>query len=344
MASPDQKDGGGAQGSATPVAPKPRGSYVEELHVALVVALVVICVALGIVGWKLHPGSNGFQPVPQDVRVLVAGSGAGGIETLTQTGDSGATMKVSAFGGGSHFVPLRDSDEFTLLAGPQAAGAAAVQKGPGITLDGNPLRSASWAYIVLNPGDAQPCAAHAGYRSGSVAYPLSRPMPALVVPPLKDVSSVGDTVLPPGLCLHWDSAAPLNVSGPYLSARFPPVRGMSKDVPYTQEPQVGDLGAGSVRRVLSLHAGNTADFAIQSDPHPTVTVPTSWAWAIKDTPQVIQVAATNSSDAQRENNNAFYSGVLFGVVGGALISLITELVMPLHRRRRSSVRSINGSV
>lgn len=335
MASPDQKDGGGAQRSAPATTPKLRGSYVEELHVALVVALVVICVALGIVGWKLHPDSNGFQPVPQDVRVLVAGSGAGGIETLTQTAGSGATMKVSASAGGRGFVPLRDSDEFTLFAGPQAAGAASVSRGSGITLDGKHLPSAAWAYIVLNPGDAQPCSPHSGYRTGTVVYPFSPPMPALVVPPLKNLSSVGDSVPPPGLCVHWDSAAPLNVSGPYLSARFPPLRGMSKDVPYTQEPQVGDLGAGSVRRVLYLNAGNTADFAVQSDPHPTVTVPTSWAWAIKDTPQVIQVAATNSSDAQRENNNAFYSGVLFGVVGGALISLITELVMPLHRRRRS---------
>ncbi len=39
------------------------GGYLQELHVALVVALVVICVVLGVVGWELHPKSNGFQPV-----------------------------------------------------------------------------------------------------------------------------------------------------------------------------------------------------------------------------------------------------------------------------------------
>ena len=52
-------------------------------------------------------------------------------------------------------------------------------------------------------------------------------------------------------------------------------------------------------------------------------------WIIKDTPQVMQLAATNSSATQRENNDAFYSGI----VGGALIGLITDLVVPLHRRR-----------
>ena len=82
---------------------------------------------------------------------------------------------------------------------------------------------------------------------------------------------------------------------------------------------------------------NTANFAIQTDPHPTVSAPTSWSWTTKDTPQVIQVAATNSSDTQRENNDAFYSGVLFGVVGGALIALVTELVVPLRRHRHRHV-------
>ena len=90
----------------------------------------------------------------------------------------------------------------------------------------------------------------------------------------------------------------------------------------------------TVTRTLSLESGNnTANFAIQTDPQPTVSSPRSWAWIIKDTPQVLQLAATNSSATQRENNDAFYSGVLFGVVGGALIGLITELVVPLHRRR-----------
>jgi hypothetical protein len=312
--------------------PAPRGGYLEELHIALVVALVVICIVLGIVGWKLHPDSNGFQPVPQDLRILVPGSGFGATQTLTQSGEDGATLKMSTtqeIG----YVPLRDSDSITILSGPQAAGAAGLTEGPMVTFDGAVLPTSRWAYIVLNPGGAQPCNKHLDYRLGTVALPLQAPTPALVVPPLKAYTSVGDTVPPPGLCLHWATNSPVSLSGPYLSARFPPLRGVSTAVPYTQIPQTGDLGAGTVTRVLALDGGNTANFAIQTDPHPTISAPTSWTWVIKDTPQVIQVAATNSSATQHENNDAFYSGVLFGVVGGALISLITELVVPLRHRR-----------
>ena len=104
-------------------------SYFEELHVALVVALVVICLALGIVGWQLHPNSNGFQPVPQNLRVLAAGSGFDAIETLHQKGDTGATLIVSQKGG-THFVPLKDTDSYSVYGGPQGAGAAEAGIGP----------------------------------------------------------------------------------------------------------------------------------------------------------------------------------------------------------------------
>lgn len=299
----------------------------------LVVALVVICVVLGLVGWALHPNSKGFQPVPQDLRILVAGSGFNGIETLTQSGDDGATLKLST-SQGTGYVPLRDSDAIAMFAGPQGAGAAGIVRGSGVKLDGKPLPSRRWAYIVLNARGAQPCDKNAGYRVGTVALPFGSPTPALVVPPARPHASVGDTVPPPGLCIHWETDSPLSLGGPYLSVRFPPLRGVSKAIPYTQIPETGDLGAGSISRVLYLDGGNTANFAIQTDPQPTVSAPLSWTWTSKDSPQVIQVAATNSSDVQRENNDAFYSGILFGVVGGALISLITELVVPLRRRRR----------
>jgi hypothetical protein len=107
----------------------------------------------------------------------------------------------------------------------------------------------------------------------------------------------------------------------------------------TEEPQLEDLGAATVTRVLYLDADtNIADHNIQTDPHPTVTTASSWSWTFRHTPQVIQVAATNASDAQHENNSAFYSGILFGVVGGALIALITELVVPLRRHHRQHGR------
>ncbi len=72
----------GNAGQAEGATSTARGGYFEELHVALVVALMVICVVLGLVGWELHPNSKAFRAVPQNLRVLVAGSGSDAIETL----------------------------------------------------------------------------------------------------------------------------------------------------------------------------------------------------------------------------------------------------------------------
>ena len=328
---PEPASGHGGQPEATAAAGT---TYFEELHTTLVIALVVVCIALGLVGWQLHPNSNGFQAVPQDLRVLVAGSGFNAVETIHQTGADSATLIVSAkFRNG--FVPLRDTDSYSVFGGPQAAGAASAGIGSPVHFDKEVLPAHDWTYIVLNPGTAQPCDTSLHYRSGTVKLPVGHATPALVVPPLKPIGSVGGTVSPPGLCLRFASSAPFSLSGPYLSARFPPLRGVSTDVVWTDETQVGDLGAATVNRVLYLDTDtNTADFSIQTDPHPSVTTASSWSWTIAHTPQVIQVAATNASDAQHENNNAFYSGILFGVVGGALIALITELIVPLRRQHR----------
>ncbi len=157
-------------------------SYFEELHVALVVALVVICVVLGLVGWELHPNSNGFQAVPQNLRVLVAGSGFDATETLHQTSDDSATLIVSQEGG-KGYVP--DSDTYSTYGGPQGAGAVDLALRSPVTFDRRTLSSGRWSYIVLNPGSAQPCNKSLHYRAGTVTLPLGHETPALVVPPLK---------------------------------------------------------------------------------------------------------------------------------------------------------------
>ncbi len=93
----------------------------------------------------------------------------------------------------------------------------------------------------------------------------------------------------------------------------------------------GDLATGTVTRVLNLADATTSDFNVQSDPQPTVPGERSWTWVSHDLPEAVQLAAINSSDLQRENNNAFYAGILFGIAGGALVALVAELVRPFNR-------------
>lgn len=216
MSDAAQGPSGQPESAGTPAAT----SYFEQLHVALVVALVVICIALGIVGWQLHPDSNGFQAVPQDLRVLVAASGFDAIETIHQTGDDGATLIVTQQGGRG-FVPLKDTDSYSVVGGPQGAGAEAVGVGSPVKFNGSTLSSTRWSYIVLHPGTARPCNPGLHYMAGKVTLPLQSPTRALVVPPLRPVATTGGTVLPPGLCLTFASGAPFSLSGPYLSAVVP---------------------------------------------------------------------------------------------------------------------------
>ena len=198
--------------------------------------------------------------------------------------------------------------------------------------NGVPIANNSWSFIVLNPHGAKACSQSANYRSGNVTLPLSASDPALVIPRQPPIVSTDPSYVPTGICLHWDSGAPINLRGAYLSARFPPIQGISSNIFFTGEPMTGDLATHSVTRSLGPVDGPTANFSIQTDPQPTDTYGRTWAWVTEDSPQVIQVAAVNTSELDQENNNAFVSGILFGVAGGALVTLITELVMPFYRR------------
>jgi hypothetical protein len=65
--------------------------------------------------------------------------------------------------------------------------------------------------------------------------------------------------------------------------------------------------------VFDLRDEFTADFNVQSDPLPAVTRAQSWMWVNHDIPQAVQLSAINSTDVQRENNNAFCAGIFFGI-------------------------------
>ena len=58
-------------------------AYVSRLHLASIVALAVLTVGFGLVGWLIRPASNGFPSVPGNVLLLVGTAGWGSFtETL----------------------------------------------------------------------------------------------------------------------------------------------------------------------------------------------------------------------------------------------------------------------
>lgn len=269
-------------------------------------------------------------------------------QPLTPTADGGATLQVNepfegATANEKHPLPLLDTGSY---AGNTPAGytAASVGVGPMVRLDGRAIPNTSWSYLVLNPGPARLCRRSAPvpgekftttYRAGMVELPwYAKPVSAFVV--AVTFGSTDEHFPVPVICLHWSSGSPVAANGAYLSARFPPVHGIAVDAygdGIAQGDGGGDLAAGTVTRILNLADVTTYDFNVQSDPQPSVSDAGSWTWISNDLPQTLQLAAINSSDLQRENNNAFYSGILFGIAGGALVALIAELVRPFNRRK-----------
>ena len=76
----------------------------------------------------------------------------------------------------------------------------------------------------------------------------------------------------------------------------------------------------------------TAECSLQAGSLPTSSDPMGWHWAESyDGP--IQLTAINISESQHETYLGFLSGVIFGVAGGAFVSLLQEALSPIRRRK-----------
>jgi len=90
---------------------------------------------------------------------------------------------------------------------------------------------------------------------------------------------------------------------------------------------------------LTPRAGDTGQFSLQATTGPSVTGTRSWAWHLDATASAstsgaqpsgrfdpIAFSAASVAETQQENVRAFLSGVLLGIAGGAVITLIAELI------------------
>lgn len=315
--------------------------YLHELQIVFVITMAVVCAVAIVIGWRLHPASNGFPAIPQGLSLVTSGSQFTLKQTLTPTEDGGATLQVDEPQTLGHAPgqPLLNN----VLYDPTDPRGPTVAPVPIAIFDGRPIPNRSWTYLVLNPGTAQPCHTApppgedvtSSYKSGKVFVPwVGKTVPAFVVK-VSYPQAVDNGFQQRVICLHWSSGSPVATNGAYLSARFPPVHGIAVDYGVAQyEPDTGgDVATGTVTRVLNLADSLTYDFNVQSQPQATVSENRSWTWRYHDLAQTVQLAAINSSVEQQETNNALYAGIAFGIAGGALVALIAELVGPFSRRK-----------
>jgi hypothetical protein len=89
----------------------------------------------------------------------------------------------------------------------------------------------------------------------------------------------------------------------------------------------------SVARVLSI-TSDASLYTLQSQFSPVDATDQSWQWSSQvPVGDIVHVTAINQSVTQHETYLSFLSGIAFGIAGGAVITILQELLDPLSRRR-----------
>jgi hypothetical protein len=123
--------------------------------------------------------------------------------------------------------------------------------------------------------------------------------------------------------LCWDRGAPLVASGSYVSAALPPVLARTP---------------GTLTRSLVLSGSSLSSYTLAGGIPPTEESAQAWIWSgslsgkVQDQARYeIPIIASSLPGIQHDNQNAFYSGILFGIAGGAAVSLIPALLDAVDR-------------
>lgn len=274
------------------------GRYVRSLHYIMVSILFIVLVVFVAVGWTLRPPTSGFPSVSNNLTLQVS---APGVRTMTERlvlrADGGARLIVQS---------VQNPKGPTTLWINHWAGERVC----------TPKQTVSVTYgdeMHVHPIPAFKVKFLRQQTATGVPIPNGPAGPVTSI----EVDSVG-----PGVDVYicFRRAAPVRFVGAYLSAQFAPI-------------SLVNAHLQNVRSVLILKGANTADFSIQSPVSPLSTDATSWFWAQPATAQRIHLSAINVTTSQYENHQAFLSGIALGIAGGALITILQELVAPFSRRK-----------
>jgi hypothetical protein len=306
--------------------------------------LLILTVALGAIGFGLRPGTDRPPAVPLSSITLdvyqqaspatpyVAPTGVFVDETLMQETPSVVELQLDLYAefrspgkavwelgtGISQAQPRTCPDPYNYLG--TAYGNPVVLQNAHATVMGQPVTAAAIANLVGRRVNRT-----ASNVLGLMGQSAGNAIPGQIAP----LALIN-------LC--WTNGAPLAFEGEYASAAVPTI-------------DVNSLGSGpppTLNLVRGLYFENilesvqpvTSQYSLEAGPPFTSSDPFGWHWLGDPTTQ-IQLTALNITVSQHEAFLGFVSGVLFGVAGGAFVSLVQETLSPL--RRRQSSRSASGS-
>src|SRR5690349_14794220 len=137
--------------------------------------------------------------------------------------------------------------------------------------------------------------------------------------------------------LCWDHGAPLITSGSYISAALSPVL-------------ASDGQSGTVTRSRVLSGSSLSSYSLAGGIPPTEESARAWIWTSSLSADIqnqaryeIPIIASSLPGIQRDNQNAFYAGILFGIAGGAAVSIIPALLDAIDRyKTRNKPATGNG--
>ena len=144
---------------------------------------------------------------------------------------------------------------------------------------------------------------------------------------LSDKSQIPTTSGQPFLeiSLCWDNNAPLITNGSYVSAALSPILAAGGQ-------------SGTVTRSLVLNGTSISSYSLAGGIAPTEASARSWVWTDSLSTSFqsqaraeIPIVASSLPGIQRDNQDIFYSGILFGIAGGAVVGIVPALLTAFDR-------------
>jgi len=314
-------------------------AYLKKLHLPLIIVLVILSVIIGAMGYALRPGTDQPPAVSNPAITLYVyqqGSAAAPFIDPTRLSVDEIMMQKNSS------TVLIQLDVFAAFA---AIGVAQWQLGTGVSQSQpypcpDPYNYLGTAqpdpFTVQNAqlniaGQTAPPAAIANFVGHRSARTASNVLGLYGQSPR--VGRAGDFAPIAEVDLCWKSDLPLAFDGEFASATLPAVKAVSES----------DGSSLPLDLTRTLYFENirenphpiTAEYSLQAGTLPTSTDPNGWHWSGSLGGGSVQVTTVDISVSQHEAYLGFVSGVLFGVVGGAVVLILQEILEPIRLRRRA---------
>jgi hypothetical protein len=318
-------------------------SYLDDVHLPLLGVLVVLSVIIGAIGFALRPGTDKPPVVPNtDLTLYVYQQGASRTssvgptrlmvdETMEQRDPSTVQAQFDVFAVFAAGGPITWS-----LLGPRSSSQPYPCPDPYDylgTAEPDPVNFGDGQSTIggqaVTQAELGDFTGHTSQKNASNVLGLYGLAPGVVradsLAPIAEVD----------LC--WTSDRPMAFDGEFASASLPGIQAFSGNGSDLPLDLTRNLYFDNYQENLQPV---TAQYLLQAGTLPTSTDPNGWHWAAGQGNGSVQLTATNIQVSQHEAYLGFVSGVLFGVVGGAVVLILQELLEPIRIRRRARGKTV----